>query len=51
MSGVSFLDKLLDGAVVEWKPLGAVLVRTQGMSAATVILRAVAGSINELAYA
>jgi type I restriction enzyme S subunit len=30
MSGVSFMEKLLDGVEVEWKPLGAVLVRTKG---------------------
>jgi type I restriction enzyme S subunit len=30
MSGVDFLDKLLDGVEVEWKPLGEVLVRTKG---------------------
>jgi type I restriction enzyme S subunit len=30
MSGVSFMDKLLDGVEVEWRPLKAVLVRTKG---------------------
>lgn len=30
MSSVNYLEKLLDGAVVEWKPLGEVLVRTKG---------------------
>lgn len=30
MSSVDFLDQLLDGAEVEWKPLGDVLVRTKG---------------------
>ena len=30
MSGVDFLEKLLDGVYVEWKPLGEVLVRTKG---------------------
>ena len=30
MSAVNFLDKLLDGVVVEWKALGEVLVRTKG---------------------
>lgn len=30
MSCVSFLEKLLDGVAVEWKPLGLVLVRTKG---------------------
>ena len=30
MSGVDFLDKLLDGVEVEWKPLSEVLVRTKG---------------------
>jgi type I restriction enzyme, S subunit len=30
MSGVDFLDKLLCGVEVEWKPLGEVLVRTKG---------------------
>ena len=30
MSGVSFLEKLLDGVEVQWKPLGEVLVRTKG---------------------
>ena len=30
MNAVSFLDKLLDGVAVEWKPLGDVLVRTKG---------------------
>lgn len=30
MSSVSFLEKLLDGVAVEWKPLGKVLVRTKG---------------------
>ena len=30
MSSVRFLEKLLDSAVVEWKPLGEVLVRTKG---------------------
>jgi type I restriction enzyme S subunit len=30
MSGVDFLDKLLGGVEVEWKPLGEVLVRTKG---------------------
>ena len=27
MSSVNYLEKLLDGAVVEWKPLGEVLVQ------------------------
>ena len=30
MSSVKFLEKLLDGVAVEWKPLGKVLVRTKG---------------------
>lgn len=30
MNSVKFLEKLLDGAVVDWKPLGEVLVRTKG---------------------
>lgn len=30
MSSVNFLEKLLDGADVEWMPLGEVLVRTKG---------------------
>ena len=30
MSEVRFLEKLLNGAEVEWKPLGDVLVRTKG---------------------
>jgi type I restriction enzyme S subunit len=30
MSSVNFLEKLLDGVQVEWKPLGKVLVRTKG---------------------
>lgn len=30
MSSGNYLEKLLDGAVVEWKPLGEVLVRTKG---------------------
>ncbi|MBS3958505.1 MAG: restriction endonuclease subunit S, partial [Xanthomonadaceae bacterium] len=30
MSGVGFLGKLLDGAVVKWNPLGEVLIRTKG---------------------
>lgn len=30
MSGVGFLEKLLDGGEVAWKPLGKVLVRTKG---------------------
>jgi type I restriction enzyme S subunit len=30
MSSVNFLEKLLDGVEVEWKPLGEVLVRTKG---------------------
>ncbi len=30
MSELSYLEKLLDGAEVEWKPLGKVLVRTRG---------------------
>ena len=30
MSDVNFLDKLLDGVGVEWRPLAAVLVRTKG---------------------
>lgn len=30
MSSVNFLEKLLDGVAVEWKTLGAVLVRTKG---------------------
>ena len=27
---MNFLEKLLDGAEVEWKPLGKVLIRTKG---------------------
>jgi type I restriction enzyme S subunit len=30
MSEMSYLEKLLDGVEVEWKPLGEVLVRTKG---------------------
>ena len=30
MNKLSYLEKLLDGAEVEWKPLGEVLVRTKG---------------------
>lgn len=30
MSSVNFLEKLLDGIEVEWKPLGEVLIRTKG---------------------
>ncbi|EPF6789757.1 restriction endonuclease subunit S [Morganella morganii] len=30
MSELNYLEKLLDGAEVEWKPLGKVLVRTRG---------------------
>lgn len=30
MSNTSFMEKLLDGAAVEWKPLGKALVRTKG---------------------
>jgi type I restriction enzyme S subunit len=30
MSNLSFMEKLLDGVEVEWKALGAVLVRTKG---------------------
>ncbi len=30
MNGIGFLEKLLDGAQVQWKPLGALLVRTKG---------------------
>ncbi|CAM5188359.1 hypothetical protein OURE66S_00022 [Oligella ureolytica] len=30
MSGVSFMEKLLDGVKVEWRALGEVLVRTKG---------------------
>ncbi|EAW5071156.1 restriction endonuclease subunit S, partial [Salmonella enterica] len=30
MSGLSYLEKLLDGVEVEWKPLGKVLERTKG---------------------
>ena len=30
MSSVTFLEKLLDGVEVEWKPLGEVLIRTKG---------------------
>lgn len=30
MNCVDFLDKLLDGVKVEWKPLGELLVRTKG---------------------
>ena len=30
MSSMNFMEKLLDGAAVEWKPLGKVLVRTKG---------------------
>ena len=30
MSDLSYLEKLLDGADVEWKALGNVLVRTKG---------------------
>lgn len=30
MSGMSFLEKLLDGVAVEWKPLGKALARTKG---------------------
>ena len=30
MSNSNFLEKLLDGVAVEWKPLGEVLVRTRG---------------------
>ncbi|KFD23147.1 MULTISPECIES: restriction endonuclease subunit S [Enterobacteriaceae] len=30
MSEMSFMEKLLDGIKVEWKPLGKVLVRTKG---------------------
>jgi type I restriction enzyme S subunit len=30
MSGLNFLERLLDGAAVEWKPLGNALVRTKG---------------------
>jgi hypothetical protein len=30
MSGTNFLERLLDGAAVEWKPLGDALVRTKG---------------------
>lgn len=30
MSSANYLEKLLDGAAVEWKPLGEVLVRTKG---------------------
>ena len=30
MSSIGFMEKLLDGAVVEWKTLGEVLVRTKG---------------------
>ncbi len=30
MSSVNYLEKLLDGAAVDWKPLGEVLVRTKG---------------------
>jgi len=30
MSGVNYLEKLLDGAEVHWEPLGKVLVRTKG---------------------
>ncbi len=30
MSSVSFLEKLLDGAEIQWQPLGVVLVRSKG---------------------
>jgi type I restriction enzyme, S subunit len=30
MSGMNFLEKLLDGVAVEWKPLGKALARTKG---------------------
>ncbi|MFN7639615.1 MAG: restriction endonuclease subunit S [Pseudanabaena sp.] len=30
MSGMNFLEKLLDGVAVEWKPLGEALARTKG---------------------
>jgi type I restriction enzyme, S subunit len=30
MSGMSFLERLLDGVAVEWKPLGKALARTKG---------------------
>ena len=30
MNGEGFLEKLLDGVAVEWKPLGSALVRTKG---------------------
>ncbi|MFN5817540.1 MAG: restriction endonuclease subunit S, partial [Pseudanabaena sp.] len=30
MSGMSFLERLLDGVVVKWKPLGEALARTKG---------------------
>jgi Type I restriction modification DNA specificity domain. len=30
MSDLGFLEKLLDGVYVKWKPLGEVLVRTKG---------------------
>jgi type I restriction enzyme, S subunit len=30
MNGMNFLEKLLDGVEVEWKPLGKALARTKG---------------------
>ena len=30
MSSVNFMEKILDGVEVKWKPLGKVLVRTKG---------------------
>jgi hypothetical protein len=29
MSEINYLDKLLDGVTVEWKPWGVVLTRTE----------------------
>ena len=30
MSGLNFMEKLLNGVAVEWKALGKTLIRTQG---------------------